>query len=449
VSALDAWRAFHTRHPDTTTVDILIPDLSGIARGKRLSAGGLEAALGHGLLMSTSVYAVDVTGANVDASGLVWEEGDADRPLLPDAATFAPVPWRAGTAQVIAGLADHDGSPFFADPRRVLAQVAGRLGALGLRPVAALELEFYLVQPTCDSAGSPLPLRHPSGRAAAEGQVYAFERLDAQDAVLQALDAYAAAQGLPVQAAIAEYAPGQFELTLGHVGDMVRAADHAWLLKRAVRAAARAAGIEATFMAKPFPRLSGNGLHVHVSLLDSAGANVFAGPDGERLLGHAVAGLQATMAEAMLVFAPGANSYRRFRPMSYAPTAPTWGVNNRTVAIRIPAGPEAARRVEHRVAGADANPYLALAAVLAGIHHGITGGLEPGPQTTGNAYAKVAPSLPVSWEASLAAFDAGAILPGLLGERFCRLFRAVRAAERDRFDDHVTPLEYAWYLHTA
>jgi glutamine synthetase len=154
------------------------------------------------------------------------------------------------------------------------------------------------------------------------------------------------------------------------------------------------------------------------------------------------------MAESMLLCAPNANSYRRLRPLSYAPTAPTWGHNNRTVALRIPTGAPAARRVEHRVAGADANPYLVLAAVLAGIHHGLSKELEPDAPITGNAYAQVAPSLPLRWDRSIEAFAAATALPGYLGEAFWRLYGACRAAERDRFADVITPTEYAWYLHT-
>jgi glutamine synthetase len=199
-------------------------------------------------------------------------------------------------------------------------------------------------------------------------------------------------------------------------------------------------------MARPLPGQSPSGLHVHVSLVTADGDNLFA--RDERALRHAVAGLQATMAESMLLCAPNANSYRRLRPLTYAPTAPTWGHNNRTVALRIPIGPPAAQRLEHRLAGADANPYLVLAAVLAGIHHGLSHELEPDAPITGNAYAQAPPRLPLSWDRALDALEGAAILPEYLGAAFCRLYRVCRAAERDRFADVITPTEYAWYLHT-
>jgi glutamine synthetase len=345
---------------------------------------------------------------------------------------------------VLAGLGDHDGEPFFGDPRSALRAVAGRFDALGLRPVCALELEFYLLEERA--------ARRPGGpsraaRDATPGQVYGLEPLEGRAQFLSRLGECCAAQGLPAKSVISEYAPDQFEVNLGHLPDPVRAADHAFMLKRAVRAAARAHGLRATFMAKPLPRQASSGLHVHVSLVDEDGANLFA--RDEQALGHAVAGLQATMAESMLLCAPNANSYRRLRPLSYAPTAPTWGHNNRTVALRIPTGAAAARRIEHRVAGADANPYLVLAAVLAGMHHGLTHRLEPDAPTTGNAYEQTAPSLPLSWERAIETFAAATVLPGYLGDKLWRLYGVCRSAERDRFADVITPTEYAWYLHTV
>jgi glutamine synthetase len=443
-AAETAWRTFEQRCAGIVTVDVILPDLAGIARGKRLRADAFEAAIETGLTFASSVYGIDASGKNVDASGLIWQEGDADRPCLVDWTTLASVPWRPGGVQVLAGLGEHEGGPFFADPRAILAMVAGRFQSLRLRPVCALELEFYLLHER-DARRAGGLLRAP--RDATPGQVYGLDPLEERQAFLSRLADFCAAQGLPAKSAVSEYAPDQLEVNLGHLPDPVRAADHAFLLKRAVRAAARADGLLATFMAKPLPRQAASGMHVHVSLTDEAGANLFA--RDERALGHAIAGLQATMAEAMLLCAPNANSYRRLRPLSYAPTAPTWGHNNRTVALRIPTGAAAARRIEHRVAGADANPYLVLAAVLAGIHHGLTNELAPDAPITGNAYAQVAPSLPLSWDRALEAFAAATVLPGYLGEKFCRLYGACRAAERDRFADLITPTEYAWYLKTV
>ena len=358
------------------------------------------------------------------------------------------MPWRAGGAQVLAGLGDADGRPSFADPRALLCQVAGRFADLGLQPVCALELEFYLVGQQPGRDGRARPLRHQDAAAKAHaGQLYGLDALDEQNAFFACLARYCEAQALPAKSAASEYATGQYEVNLGHMADPLCAADHAFLLKRATKAAAREVEALATFMAKPFEDRAGNGLHVHVSLVDRDGRNVFAADPAA--LGHAIAGLQATMAESMLLCAPNANSYRRLRPLSYAPLAATWGHDNRTVALRVPSGPEAARRIEHRLAGADASPYLVLAAVLAGIHHGLCKRLEPGPPTRGNAYAGAEPDLPASWERAQAALASATVLPDYLGEAFCRLYGACRAAERARFEDVVTPLEHSWYLRAV
>lgn len=447
-AARSAWRAFVERHPATATVDLILPDLVGIARGKRLTAAGFASGLEGGLSLPGSLYGMDSTGANVDASGLVWEEGDPDRPCRVDPSTFAPVPWRPGGAQVLAGLGDPDGGPSFADPRALLGAVASRLADLGLQPVCALELEFYLLDPRPGRDGRARPLSRQADAAKAHaGQLYGLDAVDEQDAFFACLAEYCDAQALPAKGAASEYATGQYEVNLGHVADPLRAADHAFLLKRAIKAAAREVGALATFMARPFEERTGSGMHVHVSLVERDGRNHFA--KDRAALGHAIAGLQATMAESMLLCAPNANSYRRLRPLSYAPLAATWGHDNRTVALRVPSGPPAARRVEHRLAGADASPYMVLAAVLAGMHHGLANRLEPGPPTRGNAYAEAPPDLPVSWERAQAAMAAAVVLPGYLGEAFWRLYQACRAAERARFEEVVTPLEHSWYLRAV
>ncbi len=201
-------------------------------------------------------------------------------------------------------------------------------------------------------------------------------------------------QGVPLEGAISEYAPGQFELTLKHGPDALRAADEALMYKRLAKGVAARHGYEATFMAKPFSGRSGSGLHLHVSVNDTAGNNIFAAEEAEGapVLRHAIGGMKALLGESMAIFAPNANSYRRFRANSYAPVSPTWGVNNRTVPLRVPAGAAHTRHIEHRMAGADANPYLALAALLAGVHHGIRHAIDPGPATQGDGYAAAAKS---------------------------------------------------------
>src|SRR5690606_31980154 len=255
-----------------------------------------------------------------------------------------------------------DGAPMTSDPRHALARQVERLAAKGLHPAGAFELEFFLLANERDADGKVQPARAVlDGRASGKTEVYSVDHLHGMEPLFSDVYAAAKAQGIPAETVISEYAPGQYELTLNYRTDVLRAADDLVMLKRIVRAQARRHGVTACFMAKPIEKYAGSGMHFHVSLADAAGRNVFAEKDGEgwkpELL-HALGGLATTMAESMLVFAPHANSWRRFVSQSYAPVAPTWGVNNRSVALRVPAGEARARRIEHRPSGVDANPYL-------------------------------------------------------------------------------------------
>jgi glutamine synthetase len=267
------------------------------------------------------------------------------------------------------------------------------------------------------------------------------------------LYATARAQGLPVRTLMSEYAPGQFEITLEHRPDALQAIDEAILFKRAVRGIAARHGCIASFMAKPFAGRAGSGMHLHASLADVDGVNLFASdaPAGTPLLRHAIGGLRATLGEAMAIWAPHANSYRRFRSQSYAPVAATWGINNRTVSLRVPAGPSATRHVEHRVAGADANPYLVAAVVLSGMLHGIERRLDPGPPVEGNGYeqATAAGALPTHWPDALETAAASTFLADALGADLLRIFLAVKRQECARFAALVTDRDYEWYLDSV
>jgi glutamine synthetase len=250
---------------------------------------------------------------------------------------------------------------------------------------------------------------------------------------------------------LAEYGPGQFEVNLHHVDDVLLACDHAIRLKRLVKGVALQHGMEATFMPKPYRDHAGSGAHLHVSLVDADGRNIFAADDpaGSPALAHAIGGLAATINDAMAVCAPTANSYRRFQSEAYVPLNPTWSINNRGVAFRVPHGPPESRRVEHRVAGADANPYLLAAMVLAGMHLGLTSKLDPGPVFAGNAYRDAEPTIPLSWPEALTAFERSSFVREYLGEKFSRLYAQTRRGELQDFRSYVSQLEYSWYLATS
>jgi glutamine synthetase len=389
----------------------------------------------------------------VEETGLGFEKGDADNFCFPVPGTLTLTGWRTGAgAQLLMTMLDDDGTRFYADPRVVLGNVVDRFAELGLTPVVAVELEFYLLDTERDERGRPQPPRSPiTGQRESSTQVYGMAELDDYTEFMDEVRRIADIQGVPADTAVSEYAPGQYEVNLSHLPDAIRACDHAIMLKRIVKRAANSLGMEATFMAKPYPEQSGSGMHVHVSLLDEQGNNILAGTDesGSEALRWVAGGLMETMSESMALLAPNANSYRRFQPDSFVPLAPTWGVNNRTVAIRVPAGDLQATRVEHRVAGADANPYLVMAAVLIGVHRGMTKKLDPGAPVVGNAGEQVERELPSGWLHAVEAFEESEVMTEYLGEKFMNVYAACKRFERESFASHVTSLEYQWYLRTV
>jgi glutamine synthetase len=445
-------RAFLAANPDIEAVQLVITDLNGVGRGKNIAREELEALYGPGRNVAGSILGLDVTGEDVEETGLVWSVGDADQCCRPVAGTLTRASWlKRPTAQVLGTLYELDGRPAKADPRHVLARVVARLQERGYTPVVAVELEFYLLER--DAEGRVRPARGLlSGKSSERIEAYGLGRLDDMSPLFDDLYAAARALGLPVRTLMSEYAPGQFEITLEHRADALRAVDDAIMFKRAVRGVAAKHGKIACFMAKPFAELAGTGMHLHASLADGSGRNACAAeaPAGSPLLRHAIGGLKETLGDGMAVFAPHANSYRRFRAMSYAPVAVTWGVNNRSVSLRVPAGPPASRHVEHRVAGADANPYLVAALVLAGMLRGIERGIDPGPPVEGNGYEQMrAGELPTQWAAALERAANSEFLADALGADFLEVFLAVKRRECDKFGALVTNRDYEWYLDTA
>ncbi len=447
---------FLETHPEVEFFEVIFTALSGVPRGKRLRRHEMIAVYEYGRFLPGSILVCDITGQDCEETGLVWEDGDADRLAKPAPGTLVKAPWLGDdVAQVITSLYELDGSPNDLDPRHVLRRVLKRFTSEGLTPVVACELEYYLVDHQRTPGGGVELARSPAtGERPTQHGVYGLREIADYQDYLRELWAAADLQNVPLEGAISEYSPGQLELTLRHSPDALRAADEAVMYKRIAKGIAVRHGYEATFMAKPFGARAGSGLHLHVSLNDERGRNVFADddPSGTPLLRHAIGGMKATLADGMAIFAPNANSYRRFRANSYAPVAPTWGVNNRTVSLRVPAGPAEARHIEHRVAGADANPYLALAAILAGVHYGLTQKLDPGPPIEGDGYAAAAKSelrLPATWFAATDQFEQSPVMADYLGARFVNMFSRVKRTEQDRFYEVVSALDYDWYLKNA
>ena len=434
-------------------LDLFITDLNGNLRGKRLPASGLKKLRKEGIKLPLSVVGFDFWGADVLDNGLVFETGDSDGVCMPVSQEPIPVPWsEAPRDQMLAMMFNPDGTPFGADPRQVLNRMVDRFSAKGLTPVLATELEFYLMDAESESVQRPIPpaLADGKGRRLANAEGYSVEEMDGFEAFFADIREACQGQGIGADTIIAEMGPGQFEVNLDHVADPLNAGDQAILFKRLVRGVSRRHGYSATFMAKPYVEESGNGFHTHFSLLDRDGNNVFddGTEQGSDLLRHAIAGMMQLMPESMLVFAPHLNSYRRFMPGAHAPTHASWGYENRTVALRVPESPNLARRIEHRVAGADANPYLVLASILAGALHGMENALEPDAPVEGDAYAEESPRypLPCEWQDAIARFEQSEILREYLGEEFVRVYAQAKRQERRRLNERISDVEYEAYL---
>ena len=436
-------------NPAIVSVDAAIADISGTLRGKRIATGDAAKLFETGMQIPLSLHLMDVRGEMMNPGGRGYSDGDPDGAAWPIASTVTEV-WGSDPprAQMLMRLCTADGEPLSYDPRNLLDRVLQRFAELDLTPVAAHELEFYLLDSESDQRGRPQPPRGRDGTRDATPSVYGLQDLDRHQGFLTALSEAAALQQVPISATSKEYAPGQFEANLRHQTNALTASDHAVFLRQIVRAAAPRENARATFMSKPYPDRSGSGQHVHVSLIDRSGRNVFDNgtPEGSESLRFAAGGLAALMPESMAFFAPNLNAYRRFQPDMFAPVNRRWGINNRSVGLRVPVGPNEARRIEHRCAGADANPYLVMAAILAGIHHGLVRRIDPGPPARGNVSREPDSALPFALERALEILEKARILPDYFGEDAVTLYRETKAQELSRFRKIISAEEYEWYL---
>lgn len=443
MSDLNTLEQFLEKNPDVEMFEIILHDLNGFHRGKWLPRKQVRKVFEGGYKMPQNVCSLDCWGR--DLPELVQETGDADGVCTPAGETLARVPWAdRPTAQVIVSMGDATGEePYAGDPRVVLQNIVARFKKLGLTPVVASEMEFHLFHET-DEQGTPLHTHvHRSGGAALGGDTYDLEIMREVAPILDDITNTARDMGLPVDTLVSEAGPSQYEINLLHQNDAVRACDQGSMLRRAIRGVARQHNQIATFMAKPFGDEVGNGMHVHFSLLDESGNNVFADgtEEGTDILRFAVAGCLATMADCMALFAPNINSYRRMAPGCYAPLNPNWGYENRTTAVRIPGGDVDSLRIEHRISGADANVYLIVAAMLAGALYGIENKMQPPEPVEGDA-GDAAPELPHHWNDALNAFEQSSFVREYLGEELQRTFSLCKRQEKKEFDTRVTALEY-------
>lgn len=431
------------------TFRVAAVDLNGQMRGKRLPRSAFDKLSEGTVRMPLSVMNLDIWGADIEDSPLVFDSGDADGVLMPTERGPVPMPWlETPSALVPMEMFTDTGVPFAGDPRHALRDVLERYAAHGWTVRAGIEMEFYLVD---DSGADLQPPENPiSGRPLQGNAILSLRQLDAFDEFIS--DIYEACEDMeiPAQSTISEAGLGQFEIDLDH-REALRAADDAWLFKALIKGLARKHGMAGTFMAKPLLDEAGSGMHVHFSVTDRSGRNIFddGGPAGTPMLHQAVAGCLAAMPASTLIFAPHGPSYRRFVPGSHAPTGAAWAYENRTTALRIPGGAPAARRIEHRVAGGDNNPYLTLAAILGAALVGIEDGMVAPPPVTGNAYDLNLPRMHGDWAAAIDAFETDPLIKRIFSAPLIRNLVLTKRQELARLAEIPADAHWKTYLEAV
>jgi glutamine synthetase len=417
-------------------VEAFVPDMAGSARGKVLPADKF----GVGKLkMPEAIFAQTISGDYVSNEKNVE---DRDMTLVPDPTTLRPVPWVAeSAASVFLDCYRSDGSPVDTSPRAVLRHVLGKYESQGWVPVVAPEVEFYLLNPHSDANEEAEPPEGRLGWTEGARQPYSIDTMNDFEPFINDLYKYCEAQGIRIDTLSQEMGPAQFEINFLH-GNPIELADQVFLFKRTVREAAIEHEMHATFLAKPMSQEAGSALHVHQSVVDKSGNNIFSNKDGEpsELFYSFLGGLQTYMPDAMLMFAPYVNSYRRFLNPWSSPVNLSWAMDNRTVGLRVPeSGPEN-RRVENRLAGSDVNPYLVIAGTLACGYLGMMEGLKPTEAVEGSAYGDDF-SLHRHIHVATEALKASDAMRSMLGENFVDLYCALKDDEYKEFQEIITPWE--------
>jgi glutamine synthetase len=417
-------------------VEAFVPDMAGSARGKVLPANKFGAG---SMKMPEAIFAQTISGSYVSDPENVE---DRDMLLVPDPASLRPVPWATDpAASVFLDCFHNDGTPVDRSPRGLLRNVVAKFAARGWVPVVAPEVEFYLLAPHSDPIAEAEPPQGRLGWTEGARQPYSIDTMNHFDPFINDLYAYCEAQGIRIDTLSQEMGPAQFEINFLH-GDPVALADQVFLFKRTVRETAIEHEMHATFLAKPMSEEAGSALHIHQSVVDKQGNNVFSNADGtaSELFFGFLAGLQTYMPEAMLIFAPYVNSYRRFLNPWASPVNLAWAIDNRTVGLRVPDSEPGNRRVENRIAGSDVNPYLATAATLACGYLGMIEGLEPTPPIEGSAYGQDF-SLHRHIYASIDALRESTAMRSMLGDSFVNIYCALKDDEYREFQELITPWE--------
>ena len=449
-------KKFLKDNPNIKSFDIVMHDCNGVGRGKIIRRQELLKLYETGRQFPLSTLGMDITGEDVPNTGLILEQGDGDIKAWPIPSSLKPIyKSKPPRGELFMTMSDIDGKKLYSDPRNVLEKLTQDCSKDGIEVYGAFELEFFLVSNELDQFGKLQPAKSILGkrRSYIKTDVYSVDKLHEMLPLFDDIYEAAKISDIEAETIISEYAPGQFELTLKHQSNLLKAADDIIRLKRIVRAQARSHGITACFMAKPIENVSGSGMHFHISMYDRKGKNLFLdkikNKPNQNLL-NSIGGLIQTMGESMLVFAPHANSWRRLILGSYAPVTPNWGMDNRSVAFRIPSSSAQNRRIEHRVSGVDANPYLVALTVLSAMRLGMKNKIKPPEQTTGNAYNQKQKSkikMPHDWSSAIIQAKKSKFLKETLGKDLHKAFIAIKEMEYQKVASTVSELDIDLYLN--
>ncbi len=459
---LEEYDVYCATHGTPERIEVMLCDVNAVLRGKWIAPTDAVKLAKGGMRLPLSTYAPSIFGLEVGTTGLGIITGDRDAELRPILGTLSPIAWGAPNAGAPSGVTRaqvmvemfEEGEVSGLSPRRILNDVVARFSGKNLTPIIAVELEFYLFKKR-DSLDAPPEPIEPEFKA----QNYDLEVLERHQILLERIKQACALCGLNADILIAEFGPGQFEINFHHSDDVLAGADRAVLFCRLVRGIASEQGVEATFMAKPYADFAGNGMHVHCSVLDGAGDNIFhnkgapkgikSGSDSRDALTprlkHAVAGLLETMPDMQAIFAPHLNSYRRIVPTSFAPSRPNWAIDHREAAVRVIDPFAENGRLEHRICGADVNPYLAIAAILGGMDYGLAESPDL-PPALDDAGAVAVPNLSHDWRTAIEQFADAEHAGEVFTPYYRHIYSQIRRFEADKINQDITPAEYRYYL---
>ena len=430
---------FFENYPEIKTLNVVLTDLNGVFRGKTIPVTQLSKVEKGNFRMPISVLNLDIWGNDIERSKWVFATGDADGKCLWTNRKPLIINWNKTKSAIIpVSMYLENKSPFFGDPRHLLLQLENKLTDKKLKPIVGIELEFYLI-------------KIKSKNYFAESNMYSISEVDKNFELFDEISKVCEENDIKIESTISESGPGQFEIVLLHNDSLVTIAENVIFLKYIIRSLSLRFGYNACFMSKPFGDLPGSGLHVHYSILNEKNENIFDNgtSEGSKNLKYAIGGLIGTMPEVTLIMAPHLNSYRRIVSETHAPNIISWGYENRTVALRVPGGENKSRRIEHRVAGSDVNPYLLMASIILGVEKGIDEKIVPPEPEEGNAYNSENKSLPASWQASINEFKRGKFINSTFPKELIEMYLDCKSQECQKLTSKVADSEINAYLNTV